>query len=168
MSVFLSHAWARDSQGRDTHERVRSLANCLRECGITVWFDEEQLKTGNLDAQMVRGIQQCQVFVVCLTKQYCAKINNAAFNPYLRDNCFKEWTCAQQTCKRIVPIVMESCMKNVDEWKGVVGMYLTNLFYLDASSDDWSETVSQLHRMLVPTVKVSRINRKKIPTMYII
>ena len=54
--VFLSHPWAEDEVGRNTHERVKLVKEALEARGISAWFDEEQMQ-GDIYHRMARGIQ---------------------------------------------------------------------------------------------------------------
>ena len=72
--LFFSHTWKRDKLDRDTHTRVYELARNLRKYGWTTWFDEEDMG-GNIDAAMANGIDNADVILVCLTEEYCKKVN---------------------------------------------------------------------------------------------
>ena len=84
--LFLSHTWHFDKYNRNTHERVNILAQGLRKYGWTTWFDEDDM-LGNIDAAMALGIDNCDCVLVCLTEQYCLKVNKSAQDPYIHDNC---------------------------------------------------------------------------------
>ena len=80
--VFISHCWSKDLQGRNNHERVKSLNNALL-CSnkVDTWFDEESM-SGNLTQCMCKGIDDADVILICITREYinkCKKTEN--------DNC---------------------------------------------------------------------------------
>jgi hypothetical protein len=112
-----------------------------------VWFDEERLLAGcNLDCEMSKGIMNSDVVCLCITRQYCLKVNSGS----TQDNVFKEWNLCQTLNKKVVPIVMEPGMLDVKQWPpGIMSMYLGNTFYVDASGDNIPEIASRLSRMFI-------------------
>ena len=42
--AFLSHDWGTDSEGRSNHERVIRICHALREAGLTIWLDEDEMR----------------------------------------------------------------------------------------------------------------------------
>ena len=77
--IFISHAWRKDELDRDNHERCKILANKLINNGYSVWIDSNDLY-GNIDSSIMKGINNCKIVLVCLTKRYCDKINTCAIN----------------------------------------------------------------------------------------
>lgn len=133
--LFVSHTWLSDEQGRDTHRRVRILTRVLRRIGWTVWFDETDMK-GNIDSSMARGVENADVFLVCLTQKYVEKVSEESTKHCSDDNCLKEWNYAMIRKKRLLPIVFEACMKSTATWpSGVVQMRLGLNLYVDASGE---------------------------------
>lgn len=131
--IFLSHAWGQDEEGRDNHQRVIQLANKLKSHGYTVWIDQEQIY-GNIDKSIIEGIKNCDIVVFCLTDKYINKINNAVYNNIPSDNCYKEWSYTLFLKKKIIPVVMETSVRNnFLKDHGVVQMYLSNILYIDFS-----------------------------------
>ena len=177
LSIFLSHAWSNDAIGRSTHIRVRQLAIVLKRMGIRPWFDENELIMGNIDAQMADGIADCHIFIPCITRDYCKKINKAAREVTTRDNCFKEWSMAHGLGKPIIPLIMDPVMLNSKFWGGVILMNLSGLLYVDASIDDPIEIASRLHRIIKKkkweiirkksNAKIIKSDRKIRPMFYI-
>ena len=147
--IFMSHPWAKDEMGRNTHARAKKLSSELNFLGWTTWVDENEM-VGNIDAAMANGIDDADVVVVCLTKEYCQKVSSAAANLRTRDNCLNEWTYANNRKKALLPVVMEPCMRNPSDWpSGVVAMYFGGMLYADASdSDDMKEPAKQVNVML--------------------
>jgi hypothetical protein len=139
--LFFSHTWRPDNIGRNTHDRVFEMVKKLRDNGWTTWFDEEDMG-GNIDAAMAEGIENADAILVCLTETYCKKVNETAKNPRNRDNCLKEWTYANMRNKLLIPVIMEPCLLNTNNWPpGIVSLYLGSTLYINASNDDISEAV---------------------------
>ena len=88
--IFISHAWGLDSSNRDNHNRCIELSNKLKNNGYSVWIDNDEI-IGNIDAAIMKGINNFSVVLLCLNEKYCNKINNAINYQCPNDNCFKEW-----------------------------------------------------------------------------
>ena len=73
--IFISHAWGIDEQGIDNHKNCKDLCNKLINNGYSVWFDHYDMQS-NIDNSIMLSINECKVFLVCLTMEYCNKINN--------------------------------------------------------------------------------------------
>jgi len=146
--IFLSHAWGQDEEGRDNHQRVIQLANKLKSQGYTVWIDQEQIY-GNIDKSIMEGIKNCDLVVFCLTDKYINKINNAVYNNIPSDNCYKEWSFTLFLKKQIIPIVMETSVRNnfLKDF-GVIQMYLSNILYIDFSKNFEERSFLELTRNL--------------------
>lgn len=161
--LFFSHTWKADRLGRNTHQRVYDLVKMIREQGWTTWFDEEDMG-GNIDAAMAQGIDNADAIIICLTEEYCNKVNETAKDPRKRDNCLKEWTYANIRNKLMIPVVMEPCLLNTSEWPpGVVSLYLGSTLYIDASKDELSDAVKSIIKYLFqvglsPNKKISIIS----------
>jgi len=146
MRLFLSHAWVADEVGRDTHARVRRLRDLLQARRVDTWFDEDHM-VDDVDACMTSGIERSDVFCVCLTRGYCAKVDRAARDPRVRDSCYKEFSYAQTIGKRTVCVVFEPSMCRVSSWpNGIVKLYLGNKLYVDGAGDDLEETAERVVR----------------------
>jgi hypothetical protein len=66
--VFISHA------SEDKDDLVRPLANALKEAGLSVWYDEFELKIGDsLRRKIDRGIARSRFGVVVLSEAFFAK-----------------------------------------------------------------------------------------------
>lgn len=159
-NLFLSHTWREDVLGRDTHARVRELKVHLEKVGWNVWFDEDDMCL-NLDASMVRGIEEADVFVVCFTREYATQVNSASFNMRKRSNCLKEFTYANARNKLMICVMLEP----FESWPaGVVTMYVANMLYIDGSGDDMTGVAKHMSLMLsrhsiVPTPKARMLFR---------
>ena len=133
--IFISHAWGIDELERNNHERCKYLYDLLTKSKYSVWFDEIDIK-GNIDNSIIKGINNSSIIIICLTKHYCNKINNAVLNNQPNDNCYKEWNYSLFKNRIMIPILMEPSMKEVFETtEGVIQMYLNNTLYIDMSKD---------------------------------
>ena len=130
--IFISHAWGYDELGRDNHIRSKEIADMLLKKNYGVWFDDYDMY-GNIDNAIMKGINNSKIVIICLTKKYCEKVNNAINNNFLNDNCYKEWNYCLFKQKIIIPIIMEPCMKNVYFQDGIIQMYLHNTLFVDCS-----------------------------------
>jgi len=164
--LFFSHTWKLDKLNRNTHYRVATLVRGLQKLGWGTWFDQDDM-LGNIDAAMARGIDNCECVIVCITEQYCHKVNNAAYNPKTRDNCHKEWNYANNRDKLMIPVIMEPDLLNTTSWPpGVVPLHLSSTLYIDASSNDLWKAILALNKMLlnyklVPKIPVKRFTLRK-------
>ena len=152
--IFISHAWGKDSLDRDNHIRCKKLANKLIDSGYKVWLDDYDMY-GNIDSSIIKGINNSKIILLCLTQNYCNKINNAVHMQCPNDNCFKEWNYSLFKKKTIIPIIMEPSMKeeflNGD---GVVQMYLNSTMFIDMANnfvDEFSILKKSLRRFNVYT-----------------
>lgn len=155
--LFLSHSWDYDILGRDNHERVGQLYTILNQMGWSCWFDKYDMGI-NMDACMVKGIEESEVFIICLTKSYCNKINRASYNMRSRSNCLKEWNYAHGRNKFIIVIIMEP----LEVWpRGIVTMYLSGLLYIDGSANNLLESAKKLNEMLIQNNIIKQSNKLK-------
>tara|TARA_B100000212_G_scaffold342587_2_gene330919 strand:+ start:2299 stop:2832 length:534 start_codon:yes stop_codon:yes gene_type:complete len=109
----------------------------LKEQGYSVWFDHYDMGR-DIDNSITQAIDNCKVFIVCLTTAYCLKINNAVKLNKLNDNCFKEWNYAVYRNKIIIPVIMEEeVLYNYIHDKGIINMYLNSLIYFAITTDNY-------------------------------
>ena len=147
--LFFSHAWRLDNLNRETHKRVSEVVKGLQKYGWTTWFDDDDM-IGNMDAAMADGIENCECFIVCLTEEYCLKVNAGSKDPYIRDNCQKEWNYANNRDKLMLPLIMEPCMLNTSNWPpGVVPLYLSSILYIDATHNNLELAIGNIHKRLL-------------------
>tara|TARA_Y100000816_G_C26046116_1_gene548203 strand:- start:54 stop:710 length:657 start_codon:yes stop_codon:yes gene_type:complete len=133
--IFISHAWGDDSNGRNNHTRSKEIADLLISKGYSVWFDSYDM-CGNIDSSIMNGINNCGIFIICISEKYFAKINTAINTFKVNDNCFKEWNYAMFKQKTIIPIIMDNksinCYNNED---GIIQMYLSSAMYINFSEN---------------------------------
>ena len=133
--IFISHAWGKDELDRDNHKRCKLIAQKLIEHGYTVWIDSNEIY-GNIDFSIMKGINNCKIVLVCLTKRYCDKINSCAINQLSNDNCYKEWNYSLFRQKIIIPILMEPSMINIFlNGEGIIQIYLNSLMFIDFTAN---------------------------------
>lgn len=144
--MFLSHTWKADDEGRDTHRRVGAVHDALVAQGHTTWFDEDVGMAHDLDGCMAEGIEQCDTFVVFVTREYCVKVERAARDPNRRDNCYKEVSYAACLQKAFLPVVFEPSI--LDDWpSGIVKMHCANKMFVDGSVGSAVDTAGEIARL---------------------
>jgi len=123
--AFLTHNWGEDAHGRDNHERVVRIYECLRDRGIAAWLDEERME-GNILDQMCRGIDDSATVVVFVTQKYMSKVggrNDA-------DNCKLEFNyAARHKAGSLIAVPMEPEVLDPKTWTGPVSMVLGPMLY---------------------------------------
>ncbi len=135
--IFISHTWRSDCSGRNNHNRCKILCDKLNKCGYSTWFDHYDMGR-DVNNSIITAIDNCKVFIVCLTNAYCLKINDAVKMNKINDNCFKEWNYAVYRNKTIIPVIMEeSMLKSYTLKEGIINMYLNSLIYFDITDDDY-------------------------------
>jgi hypothetical protein len=124
---FLSHNWG---ENHINHEFVKKVNSALRKRKIKTWFDERKID-GNIRFKMAEGIDNTKCVVVFITKEYREKVNGVD----MKDNCKYEFTYAmnQLGSQNMIPIVMESDMRDTHKWKGELGAALGSILYIDFS-----------------------------------
>jgi len=126
-SVFLTHTWVKDELNRDNHARVGIVNKLLKAQGFQTWFDEDKM-VGHIDNMMAKGIDNSTIILVFVTKVYMEKVASEG-----HDNCKGEFTYATNRNKKMIPIVMESCMRDTKKWGGPLGLRLGGHLYVDMS-----------------------------------
>ena len=143
--LFISHTWAPDEEGRDTHLRASRLARAMRRRGWTTWFDGEDMR-GDVDESMVMGIEHADAIIVCLTCKFRDKIEAPGRQ---RSNVYKEWSYAHARQKLVVPIAFESAMlPALPLPPGVLTMHIGSSLVVDGTHDDVEVAAEALEREL--------------------
>lgn len=136
-TIFLSYNWGEDELHRDNKARVKEIHDRLQSLGWSVWLDMNGITVGSIDALIIDAIEQCDVFVVCLTNKYMEKVQKALANPRNRDSCAKEWSYAMARKKIIQPLILEPSLLNPYDWPGgVVTAHLANNVWVNGTADD--------------------------------
>jgi hypothetical protein len=97
--IFLSHS-------RLNVNDVEKLYNELKKKNYNIWFDRNEMISGNVDNLMKNGIDNSELFMCCATTNYCSS-----------DNCFLEFNYAIFTGKKIIYILFEKFNGNKDMLK---------------------------------------------------
>ncbi|KAJ1477636.1 hypothetical protein T484DRAFT_1749965 [Baffinella frigidus] len=129
-SVYISHEWGRDQEGRDNHDRVRRVYQQLKDLGIAARFDEDELR-GNSTSRGRVGIHQATSVGIFLTERYLQKASAA------NDSCKLEFDTALQMhgAERMIVVVMEPRCRPPSAWTGTVGDALAGKTAIDLSVD---------------------------------
>ena len=90
--IFLSYS-------RRDHDFADRLTGCLKNEGIHVWVDTQEIQGGDAwRAAIVRAITDCDAFLVVLSPQCVAS-----------KNVVKELSLASEKSRHIIPIIFEQC-----------------------------------------------------------
>jgi len=124
---FLSHNWGEQNKN---HEFVKKVNMELQKRGWKTWFDENQMD-GNIRFRMAEGIDNTKCVVVFITKEYRDKVNGID----MTDNCKYEFSYAmnQLGSQNMIPVVLETEMRDTKKWKGELGAALGSMLYVDLS-----------------------------------
>lgn len=147
--IFFSHNWGFNEEGQDNHKRVKYVKNILNiQYGWDTWFDEDDMGW-NIDGSMYKGISNCNLACVFLTKKYIRKIENNNLDYFDRDNCSKEWNLINLKRKPILPIGFEKDIKNIKSWDNtLIGMYLANHYIFDMHKIT-NESIYKLNKWII-------------------
>ena len=80
----------------ENKNEVYKLYEELKEKGFKIWIDKEEMKSGNVNKLMKKGIDESDVFLCCATTSYCKS-----------DNCMLEWNYAVDIRKKFIYIIFE-------------------------------------------------------------
>jgi hypothetical protein len=86
---------------------------------------------GNLRFRMAEGIDNTKCVVVFITREYRDKVNGID----MTDNCKYEFSYAmnQLGSQNMIPVVLETEMRDTKKWKGELGAALGSMLYVDLS-----------------------------------
>ena len=123
----MSHNWG---ENKENHILVANINNELIKRGLKTWFDEEKIE-GNIRYKMAEGIDNTKCVVVFITKEYRDKVNSID----MRDNAKYEFTysMSQHGSQYMIPVIMDSDMRDTKKWKGELGAALGSILYVDLS-----------------------------------
>jgi len=144
--IFITHNWGSDNSYRDNHARCKELAYILVNKGYSVWFDNFDI-VDNIDKNIIEGINNSKVVLICLTEKYCNKISNGTNNQVISDNCYKEWNYCLSKGKKIIPIVLEENLFKLKSSE-IIQMYINSIFYIDMSKNI-TDNIDLLSRRLL-------------------
>ena len=143
---FLSHNWG---EKHYNHEKVKKVNDALKKRGLNTWFDESKLN-GNIRFKMAEGIDNTKCVVVFITEEYRNKVNGID----MKDNCKYEFTYAmnQLGSQNMIPVIMETDMKNSSKWRGELGAALGSMLFIDLS-DNTDINIEQKYDELYKKIK---------------
>lgn len=128
---FVSHNWGEDELN---HSRVRSIVRAFQSLGFNVWFDDECL-TGDIEAQVTKGIKASAMFIAFVTKAYNEKLETGTITA--KDWCWFEYKCAtSQKPANMMAVVNEAPMRDSTKWFDGLSARLGSSIYADYSTDD--------------------------------
>jgi hypothetical protein len=92
---------------------------------------------GNIRFRMAEGIDNTKCVVVFITKEYRDKVNGID----MTDNCKYEFSYAmnQLGSQNMIPVVLETEMRDTKKWKGELGAALGSMMYVDLSQASLSK-----------------------------
>ncbi|XP_057300362.1 uncharacterized protein LOC130631194 [Hydractinia symbiolongicarpus] len=129
MAVEEARRWdVMISYQHDDKEKVKRIADWLRQKGYSVWLDEWELQS-NIYEAMSDGVTNSKIFMPCLTKAY----DNSK-------NCRRELQFAADSCKDMIPLKLERYKPT-----GAVGLIIAGLKYY-ALYDGFNDTQFE-HKM---------------------
>lgn len=133
---FLSHNWGDQNKN---HNFVKKVNMELQKRGLKTWFDETQMD-GNIRFRMAEGIDNTKCVVVFITKEYRDKVNGID----MTDNCKYEFSYAmnQLGSQNMIPVILETEMRDTKKWKGELGAALGSMMYVDLF--DMNDTMLEL------------------------
>jgi hypothetical protein len=155
---FLSHNWGHD---KNNHYLVAKINNELIKRGLNTWFDENKIE-GNIRFKMAEGIDNTKCVVVFITKEYRDKVNGLD----MKDNSKYEFTFAmnQHGSQYMIPVILDSSMKDTSKWKGELGAGLGTMLYIDLSDKNLTdEEISKKYDELCKRIKhiINKRNKEK-------
>jgi len=142
IKAFASHNWGSDALN---HKRVVRLCTVLRERGVDVWLDETHMKGNILDA-MCKGIDESDVVLVFVTREYIDKVQGGT----ITDNCRREFMYASQAhAQKMIAVRFDADLGA--HWSGPVGMVLGSTMYADMAKDPISDSaIESLVKLMQP------------------
>ena len=127
--VFLSYA-------SDDLETVRRVYDGLVERGVTVWFDQEDLGTGQWKRQITRAIQRSRYFIICISEAALRKTGNEPGFQDVELNYAHDIAQAQDPQSfQIIPIRLEDCDR---------GDHRLSVWQQFDLFEDWDGTLNRL------------------------
>ena len=132
--VFMSHNWG---PGNVNHDRVARVYKALQRHGVKCWFDEDDMKAGNILEKMAHGIETSKGVLCFITDEYRNKVNGGNDS----DNCKYEFGYASLMKRGMMQaVVLEPQMRDPKSWSGQLGATLGLKLYTDMSDiDKWDE-----------------------------
>lgn len=136
---FISHAWKSGKRKTGGHTFGLRLAKALRNHGIQVWIDEEQMPPGTpISPSIKAGIEHhSDVFLFVLSKEALESTN-----------CMEELSIATQSKKPIIVIVRGLCR---------MPMSLRDKIHLDFGNQAFDSAVERLVEGITKLTREQRV-----------
>ena len=156
---FLSHNWGENNKN---HILVNKVNLELQKRGVKTWFDENQID-GNIRFRMAEGIDNTKCFVVFITKEYRNKVNGMD----MTDNCKYEFSYAmnQLGSQNMIPIVLETEMRDTKKWKGELGAALGNMLYIDLTDLFSDLKYEEIYQRILKIISRSNTSKPYLPLL---
>jgi hypothetical protein len=152
-NLFLSYAWGED---KETHEKVKILADFLIKQGERPFFDYHNLR-GNMKDEISEVLSSSPIFVTFLTQEYNEKVKGKSTQDY----CFFELNYATDVCPQKILVILDEPMKNKKNRCARIQGEFANMLYCDLSGVDWKDTAAR-NRSFAPLMEeVRRLLMKK-------
>lgn len=111
--LMISYSWA-------TKDLVKRLQAALKEAGVKLWFDDEEMRGSVLD-RMAEAVEGARAVLMCYSQAYKSS-----------SNCRAEAQYAYKLRKPIIPVRCQE-QYNADGWLGFI---IGSTLYYDVSTDD--------------------------------
>eukprot|EP00662_Eupelagonemidae_sp_cell21_P042716 gene42716-biopygen120382 len=168
--AFFCFAQSKDQLGRCNLVRVSKMYERLREVGLTC-FDPAQ--TCTLTAgDVCTAMEQSKAVIVCITRSFLLRASGKGHHG-TDDMCWKEfdYVCNSKGIARALPVVMEPSCRRTNEWRGIVGMNLGGVMYVDLADEDdvsfdkgMAHLEKELLRIAAIVDKADRSPSKQVPS----
>ena len=132
--LFVSYSWSNKTL-------VHELCSLLEKKGYKLWLDKNEMKHGNINHLMKKGIDESEIFVCCATTNYCKS-----------ENALKEFNYAIARKKLIIYIIFEifngeeDRLKKLDE---ISFEFARQMYYKHDDLDGIVRTVEELKRVKI-------------------
>jgi TIR domain len=126
--VFLSHSSA-------DKPKVREIAKALKDEGLRVWFDEEQIDLGERVTEKIEeGLNYSRRVIVCLSPNL-GRSNwlRSEYGPYINDEI------SRKAAVRVIPLVIEAV-----DIENIPVLLLDKLRVEYGSPDGWNKLLEKL------------------------
>ena len=127
---FLAHDWGTKESGFFTHNKVLSISRLLKQRGVSVWVDENQLR-GNIVNGICEGIESSRKVVVFLTNRYMTRLESPD------NNCTMELKFAvrEKKLKNVIAVVLDAELLDYKNWTRLARFYFAEHVYIDFTTE---------------------------------
>jgi len=130
-TAFISYSYEELSshESSATHVVIQ-IATSLRESGFKIWADTSHLESHAAQISMSDGITNSNIFIICVTRSYMAKINSRG------DSHSKfEYNIglSKKSTANAILVVLEPEMLDLSNWEGRLIGHFSDTLYVDFS-----------------------------------